>query len=116
VPWARADREHVGGAVRSTEASPRAACRGVTVGESLLHVGDAGSLVERKDLQARALTIIKRPNGDLSTAGMLYKVGRKLGCHDGDAPDVALGETLVRSGLTCEASRFGNARALGNGH
>jgi hypothetical protein len=88
----------------------------MTVGEGLLHVSDAGSLVEGKDLQSRAFTIIKGPNGDLSASGMLYEVGRKLGCHDGDAPNVALAETLLRRGLTCEASRFGNARALGNGH
>ena len=100
----------------SPEAGPRAACRGVTVGESLLHVGDARSLIERKNFQTRTLTIIKRPNGDLSASGMLYKVSRKLGCHDGDAPDVTLAEPLLRRGHTCEAPRFGNARALVNGH
>src|SRR5262245_41432801 len=38
----------------------------MTVGESLLHVADAGSLVERKELQALSLTIIEGPNDDLS--------------------------------------------------
>jgi len=87
----------------------------MTVGKSLLHVGDAGSFVECKDLQALSLTIVKGPNDDLSAPGMLYEVGRKLACDDGDPPDVALAETLLRRGLASQASRFGNARTLGNG-
>jgi len=47
---------------------------------------------------------------------MLYEVGRKLGCDDGDAPDVAVAETLPRPSLARQASRFGNVRTLGNGH
>jgi len=87
----------------------------MTVGKGLLHVADAWSLVERKEFQALSLTIIEGANGDLSATGMLYEVGRKLGCDDGDAPDVALAETLLRRALACQASRFGNARTLSNG-
>jgi len=116
VPRARTDREHVGGAVCGTQTGPRATCRGMTVGEGLLHVADAGSLVERKEFQAPSLTIIEGPNDDFSAPGMLYEVGRKLGCDDGDTPDVALAEALLRRALACQASRFGDARTLSNGH
>jgi hypothetical protein len=88
----------------------------MTVGESLLHVADARSLIKCNQLQARSLTIIKRPNDNFSAPGMLYEVGCELSCDDGNAPDVALGESLPPRSLACQASRFGNARTLGNGH
>jgi hypothetical protein len=75
-----------------------------------------GPLVQRKDLNTRAFTIIKHADGDLSAAGVLYQVGRKLRCHECDAPNFVLAETLLRRGLACETSRFGNAGALGNDH
>jgi hypothetical protein len=88
----------------------------MTVRESPLHVADARSLIKCKELQARSLTIIKESNHDFPAPGMLYEVGRKLGCDDGDAPDVALAESLLRRSLACQASRFGNARTLSNSH
>jgi hypothetical protein len=47
---------------------------------------------------------------------MLYEISRKLGCDDGNAPDVALAESLLRRSLACQASRLGNARTLSNSH
>jgi hypothetical protein len=88
----------------------------MTVAEGLLDVADARSLVKRKQLQARSLTIIKGPNADLAASGMLYEIGRKLGCDDGDAPDVALAESLLRRSPACQAPRLGNTRTLSNGH
>src|ERR1700742_2225113 len=79
---------------------------GISIGQACRYVGDAGTLVERDQLDTAVGTFAVRADEDFPAVSMLEDIGGKLSCDESHPTAVGIAKSLAPRHLGCPSPRL----------